>query len=159
MWLVDGERAFYTFADCREALNAGGGYAEKTWIESGAVQTIQAILEPGGGYAHIAADHSPLPLRSSVMGLGSFWIDVPTPFQKGDLLRGNDRELCILLDDERWHMTEEERRDREINGCFLDMCVLVAPVGDGSGKVGDLLAEPCPYLMLDYPDRRAEQRN
>ena len=84
---------------------------------------------------------------------------MPTPFQKGDLLQGKNGELCILLDDERRHMTAAERRDREINGCFLDMCVLVAPVGDGSGKVGDLLAEPCPYLMLDYPDRRAEQRN
>ena len=88
------------------------------------------------------------------MGLHSFWIDVPTPFQKGDLLRGKDGELCILLDDERWHMTEEERRDRETNGCFLDMCVSVALLGNRATPGHDLSPVEYPYLLLDYPNNR-----
>ena len=88
------------------------------------------------------------------MGLHSFWIDVPTPFKKGDLLQGKDGELCILLDDERWHMTEEERRDREINGCFLDMCVSVALLGNGTAPGRDLSPVEYPYLLLDYPNNR-----
>ena len=118
------------------------------------MQTIKAILLPGGGYALIDADHSCLPKRSSIMGLHSFWIDVPTPFKKGDLLRGKNGELCILLDDERWHMTEEERRDREINGCFLDMCVSVALLGNRTAPGHDLFPVEYPYLLLDYPNNR-----
>ena len=153
VWLTDGDREFSTFADCREALNAGGGYAQKVWLESGFAQTIKAILLPGGGYALIDADHSCLPKRSSIMGLHSFWIDVPTPFQKGDLLRGRDGDRCILLDDERWHMTEEEHGDRETGGCFLDMCVSVTILSDRT-KGHDVSPVEYPYLALDYPDDR-----
>ena len=151
VWLADGDREFSSFSACLDALRASGGYAQKVWLESGFAQTIQAILLPGGGYALIDADHSCLPKRSSIMGLHSFWINVPTPFQKGDLLRGKNGELCILLDDERWHMTEEERRDCEINGCFLDMCVSVALLGNRTTPSHDL---SYPYLLLDYPKNR-----
>ena len=156
VWLADGDREFSSFSACMDALCASGGYAQKVWLESGAAQTIKAILLPGGGYALIDADHSCLPKRSSIMGLHSFWIDVPTPFQKGDLLRGNDGELCILLDDERWYMTEEERRDREINGCFLDMCVSVALLGEQTAPGHDLSPAEYPYLLLDYPKSKNE---
>ena len=155
VWLADGERKYSSFAACTEALNAEGGYAQKIWQEAGTqARTIKAMLLPGGGYAFIDAENSGLPKPSSVMGLLSFWIDVPTPFQKGDLLRGRDGELCILLDDERWHMTEEERRDRERSGCFLDMCVSVTILGDRTTPGHDLSSVDCPYLMLDYPNNR-----
>ena len=154
VWIADGEREFSSFATCLDALHAGGGYAQKVWIEGGAAQTIKATLLPGGDYALIDADHSCLPKRSSIMGLNSFWIDVPTPFQKGDLLQGKNGELCILLDDERWHMTPEERRDREINGCFLDMCVSVTILGDRTMPGHDIFPVEYPYLMLDYPNNR-----
>ena len=154
VWLADGDREFSSFSACMDALCASGGYAQKLWSESGFAQTIKAILLPGGGYALIDADHSCLPKRSSIMGLHSFWINVPTPFQKGDLLRGKNGELCILLDDERWHMTEEERRDCEINGCFLDMCVSVALLGNRTTPGHDLSPVEYPYLLLDYPNNR-----
>jgi hypothetical protein len=154
VWLADGDREFSSFAACLDALRASGSYVQKVWLESGAARTIEAILLPGGGYAHIDADHSGLPKRSSIMGLYSFWIDVPTPFQKGDLLKGKDGELCILLDDERRHMTGKEHREREISGCFLDMCVSVAILGDGTTPGHDLSPVEYPYLLLDYPNNK-----
>ncbi len=156
VWLTDGDQEFSSFAACLDALRADGGYAQKVWLESGFAQTIKAILLPGGGYALIDADHTDLPKRSSIMGLNSFWIDVPTPFHKGDLLQGKHGELCILLDDERRHMTEKERRDREINGCFLDMCVSVTMLGNRTTLGHDLSTVEYPYLMLDYPNYRNE---
>ena len=125
------------------------------WLKAGTeARTIKAMLLPGGGYAFVDAENSGLPKPSSVMGLLSFWIDVPTPFQKGDLLRGRDGERCILLDDERWHMTQEERRERERSGCFLDMCVLVEILGKRASTGSKLNFAEYPYLALDYPDDR-----
>ena len=151
VWLADGDRQFSSYAACRAALETLGGYVQKVWRDGGKALTIQAELLPGGGYARMDADESGLPKRSSVMGLLSFWIDVPTPFRKGDLLQTRDGELCILLDDERRHMTPEERRDRETNGCFLDMCVSVAMLGDRTTPGRDISPVEYPYLALDYP--------
>ena len=154
VWLADGDRQFPSFAACAAALKTTGGYTQKVWFEAGAkARTIKAMLLPGGDYAFIDADSSGLLKPSSGMGLLSFWIDVPTPFQKGDLLKGRDGDRCILLDDERWHMTEEEHRDRETGGCFLDMCVSVTILGDRT-KGHDVSPVEYPYLALDYPDDR-----
>ena len=152
VWLADGDQEFSSFGACSAALAAVGGYVQRIWRETGKeAQTIKAVLLPGGGYARMDADASDLPKRSSAMGLLSFWIDVPTPFRKGDLLQTKDGELCILLDDERRHMTEEEHRDRERNGCFLDMCVSVGILGDRTTPGRDISPVEYPYLALDYP--------
>ena len=50
-------------------------------------------------------------------------------------------------------MTEEEHRDRETGGCFLDMCVSVTILGDRT-KGHDISPVEYPYLALDYPDDR-----
>ena len=112
------------------------------------------ILSPGGDYSLIDADNTDLPKRSSVMGMLSFWIDVPTPFQKGDLLQGENGDFCILLDDERWHMTRLDRFVRERDGCFLDMCVTVAVLGERTKPGKSIAPVDYPYLLLDYSDRR-----
>ena len=96
VWLADENRQFPSFAACAAALEVSGGYAQKVWLKAGTeARTIKAMLLPGGGYAFVDAENSGLPKPSSVMGLLSFWIDVPTPFRKGDLLRGRDGETCI----------------------------------------------------------------
>lgn len=155
-WLTDDEREFSSFDACLDAIHASGGYAQKVWFESGLTQTIKAMLLPGGEYAFIDAGSSDLPHPSSVMGLLSFWIDVPTPFQKGDLLQGSDGELYILLDDERWHMTQLDRFVREKDGCFLDMCVTVAILRDRTTPGNSISPVEYPYLLLDYPNNRNE---
>ena len=155
VWLADGSRQFSSFAECAAALRACGGYAQKVWRgEGGEALTIKADLLPGGGYALLDADGSGLPKPSSVMGLFSFWIDVPTPFRTGDLLQDENGDLLILLDDDRWHMTPEERKELEANGSLLDMCVTGRGLGPGAPASGSWL-----YLELDYPENGNDASN
>lgn len=154
-WLADGNLEFSSFSSCMAALKANGGYVQKVWRENGKeAQTIKVILSPGGVYSLIDADNTKLPTRSSVMGMHSFWIDVPTPFHKGDLLQGENGDLCILLDDERWHMTQLDRFVRKRDGCFLDMCVTVAILRENTKPRNGITPVDYPYLLLDYPDYR-----
>jgi len=146
VWYADNVGEFPSWAACADALRQTGGTARKECVgPEGEREVLSASFSPGGGYWYISAEGSEFPKPSSLMGLLSFWIDVPTPFRKGDLLQGRDGGLFILLDDRRWHMTREERWELLTNGSFMDMDVSVMSLQDNS--IFDYM-----YLLLDYPE-------
>ena len=157
VWRPELGESCFSLEDCMdEAARLGDVILHKTWIEAQRVKDhIMAIYSPGCGYEHIEITGCGLPEPPSAMGLYAFWIHVPTPFRRGDLLRDREGELLILTEDERRHMTERRRQELEATGTFMDMCVKGVPLGAGAedGEPGTPVGErDWLYLELDWPE-------
>ena len=152
LWRTEKGERFSSLAACLEALRGEGDVVRKTWNGPDRRKDLaEAMLRPDGGYEWIEVSGCGLPEPLSRMGLYAFWIDVPTPFRKGDRLRDKQGSLLTLTDDERWHMTAERRRELENNGSFMEMCVKGLPAEPPMTGLRAAEQEWL-YLELDFPD-------